>query len=112
MRDEIPFPIGGRFRIAGRSSTRKRPFLPGWRGRPCLERPASGLNAQIIGRPDLPAPVSSSAKPILSSGNPLSHRGRFRIEDRSSTRKCPFLPGWRGRPCLERPASGLNAQII
>ena len=43
---------------------------------PCLERPASGLNAQIIGRPDLPAPVSSSAKPIPSSGNPLSHRGK------------------------------------
>ena len=165
---EIPFPIGGRFRIAGRSSTRKRPFLPGWRGRPCLERPVSGSSAQIIGRPDLPAhgqqpretnplqwkspfpsgegsalrgvrppgnalfcqdggdapvwsapfpaqalrssegrifrpTVSSSAKQILSSGNPLSHRGKFHIAERSSTRKSPFMPEWRGHPCLGAP---------
>ena len=63
---EIPFPIGGRFRIAGRSSTRKRPFLPGWRGRPCLERPVSGSSAQIIGRLDLPAhgQQQREAKPL------------------------------------------------
>ena len=103
LRDEIPFPIGGRFRIAEHSSTRKRPFLSGWRGRPCLERPVSGLNAQIIGRPDLPAPVSSSAKQILSSGNPLSHRGMVPHCRAFVHPETPFPAGMEGTPLSGAP---------
>ena len=103
MRDEIPFPIG-----AGSTLRSVRPpgnplSCRGGGDAPVWERPVSGSSAQIIGRPDLPAPVSSSAKQILSSGNPLSHRGKFRIAEHSSTRKSPFLPGWGGTPLSGAP---------
>ena len=109
---EIPFPIGGgsalrSIRPPGNAlSCRGGGDAPVW----SAPFPAQALRSSE-GRIFRPT-VSSSAKPILSSGNPLSHRGRFRIAEHSSTRKRPFLPGWRGRPCLERPVSGSSAQII
>ena len=75
---------------------------------PCLERPASGLNAQIIGRPDLPAPVSSSAKPIPSSGNPLSHRGKVPHCGAFVHPETPFPAGVKGTPRSGAPCFRLK----
>ena len=163
MRDEIPFPIGGWFRIAECSSTQKRPFLPGWRGRPCLGAPrfrlkrsnhrkagSSGPRSAAARSKSSPAKipfpigdgsalrsirppgnalscrdggdasvwsapfpaqalrssegrifrptVSSSVKPILSSGNPLSHRGKVPHCGAFVHPEMPFPAGMEGTP--------------
>ena len=59
---EIPFPIGGWFRIAEHSSTRKSPFMPRWRGCPCLGAPRFRLKRSDHRKAGSSGPRSAAAR--------------------------------------------------